>query len=462
MINRRTIFIIVLFIVFFSINIYAGNNLSVDTFKINLLSFFIRPVFLFTGFVSLFIFALRFKEKDYSFLYFGLFVLMSAIPELDESFYFSVFPLPQKHFLLYTISPPYCTIIFFILFTISTFGAGWKNILNYLWKINLAGLIISITLHFMPVKIESKVLILTFLIIAFISSIVIFIIILKSEFYKKLRNNLVFRTSIVAFVCISIISIFLAKNDKSEGLFLIGVLFLSFGMMNILVVKFMAFIQDAANYKIELERNKIELLEARQANLQAQYESLKGQINPHFLFNSLNALSSLCYPKPNPEKAKKFIDEFSKIFRYILEIQDKTVIELRSELEFLNSYYYLQKIRFDKDLQLQISIDNDKYNMLLPPLTLQVLVENAIKHNQVKSETPLKVTIENFNNVLHIRNNLQRRNKINVPSTKIGQENLIKRYQLISELTPEFYEKNNQYIAKIPLLNDEYDKSPDN
>lgn len=100
--------------------------------------------------------------------------------------------------------------------------------------------------------------------------------------------------------------------------------------------------------------------------------------------------------------------------------------------------------------------------MLLPPLTLQVLVENAIKHNQVKSETPLKITIENFDNVLLVRNNIQRRNKINVPSTKIGQTNLIKRYQLISELAPEFYEKNNQYISKIPLLNDEYDKSSDN
>jgi LytS/YehU family sensor histidine kinase len=206
---------------------------------------------------------------------------------------------------------------------------------------------------------------------------------------------------------------------------------------------------------MELELNKIELLEAKQANFQAQFESLKGQINPHFLFNSLNALSSLCYPEPKPERANEFIDEFSKIFRYILEIKDKSVVELKSELDFLSAYYYLQKIRFEEDLQLSIFIEKDIYNMLLPPLSLQLLVENAIKHNQIRTDIPLKISIEHQGNILVVRNNLLRRNKSDITSTKIGQTNLINRYQHISEQTPRFYEKDGYYIAEIPLLRDE-------
>jgi LytS/YehU family sensor histidine kinase len=280
-------------------------------------------------------------------------------------------------------------------------------------------------------------------------------VILKSELYKSLRNQVVFQFSILFFIGTSVVSMFFSNESTGEGLFLMGVLFLSFGMINILFVRFISTIQKATNYKIKLERNKTELLKAKQANFQAQFESLKGQINPHFLFNSLNALSSLCYPNPKPERAKKFIDEFSKIFRYILEIKDKTVVELKEELNFLNAYYYLQKIRFEDDLQLNVFIDNDICNMLLPPLTLQVLVENAIKHNQIRTNMPLKISIEYKNHVLIIKNNLQRRSKSDITSTKIGQTNLINRYQHITDLMPVFYEKDGFYIAEIPLLIDD-------
>lgn len=430
------------------------NEIFIEAIQADPLSFFIRPIFLFIGLVSLFIFILRIKQKEYSFLYFGLFIIVAAIPELDNPIYLSLFNLSPTHSLLYLIVPPYCVLIFFILFTRSIFGKGRKGVVNYMLYAILAGFVMTILLHFLPVAIRSKFLIYVFIAITIISAGGIISVILRSAFYKSLRKQLLFRFSIFFFIGISIVSLFFT-NEDNEGLFLVAVLFLSFGMMNVLAVKFIDTVQKAANYKIELERNKIELLETKQANIQAQLESLKGQINPHFLFNCLNALSSLCYPEPKPERAKKFIDEFSKIFRYILEIKDKSVVELQSELDFLNAYYYLQKIRFGDDLQLSVLIDKNIHDMLLPPLSLQVLVENAIKHNQIRTGIPLKISIEHRGNVLIVKNNLQRRNKSDITSTKIGQTNLIRRYQHITKQMPVFYEKDGCYIAEIPLLEDD-------
>jgi sensor histidine kinase YesM len=431
------------------------NELLTEAIQNELMSFFIRPIFLFIGLISFFIFALRFRQKDYPFFYFGLFIIIAAIPELDNTIYLLLFNLSPTHTLLYLILPPYFMLLFFTLFIKSIFGAGWKGIVNYVLQVIIAGLVITILLHVTPIAVNSQFLIYAFLVITIVSGGCIVSVILKSGFYKSLRKHLIFRFSIFFFIGTSIASLFFKNESISESLFLLAVLFLSFGMMNILVVRIIDTIEKAANYKIELERNKTELLETKQASIQAQFESLKGQLNPHFLFNSLNALSSLCYPDPKPERAKKFIDEFSKIFRYILEIKDKAVVELKSELDFLNAYYYLQKIRFEEDLQLSICIDEDIYNMLLPPLSLQLLVENAIKHNQIGTDAPLEITIENIKDILIVKNNLQRKKKSDITSTKTGQTNLVKRYQLITEQVTVFYEKDGFYIAKIPLLQDD-------
>ncbi|MFC4723571.1 histidine kinase [Geojedonia litorea] len=198
--------------------------------------------------------------------------------------------------------------------------------------------------------------------------------------------------------------------------------------------------------KIQLaERNR--LLESE--NILVQFETLRTQVSPHFLFNSLNALTSLI--KTDTEKALKFTKEFSKIFRNTLELKSKNIITLKEELDHVNSYLYLQRMRFDSNLEIKIAIDSNFLNHFLPPFSLQMVIENAIKHNTITSESPLHIKIKATQDFLIITNNLQTR-QVTEDSTKTGVKNIISRYQYISDLEPTFEVKNNQFYVKLPLI----------
>lgn len=185
------------------------------------------------------------------------------------------------------------------------------------------------------------------------------------------------------------------------------------------------------------------------ANIQSQFEALKSQINPHFLFNSLSVLSSII--PTDPEKAVDFVNKFSKIYRYVLDVKDEIVIELKDELDFVMSYIFLQKIRFGENLKIVANIDAKVLNNFVLPLSLQLLIENAIKHNEISDKYPLTITISNNEEYLIVRNNLQQIQDDN-NSTKIGLKNLTKRYKLISDSVPRFYVKENDFVAEISFL----------
>jgi len=187
-------------------------------------------------------------------------------------------------------------------------------------------------------------------------------------------------------------------------------------------------------------------------NIQSQFETLKNQVNPHFLFNSLNALSSII--TENPEKAVEFVNKFSSIYRYVLDVKDLTSVELKEELDFVKSYIYLQKIRYGENLHVILNIDKQKLNSRIMPLSLQVLVENAIKHNEISDVYPLRIEITNIDDYLIVKNNLQKIS-YNLDSPKIGLKNLTERYKLVSNSKPYFHQTGNEFIAGIPLLTDE-------
>ncbi len=208
----------------------------------------------------------------------------------------------------------------------------------------------------------------------------------------------------------------------------------------------------------ELTKTNTELLKVQKENLQSQFEVLKSQINPHFMFNSLNVLSGLI--NSDVAKAQLFIDEFSQIYRYVLETIEQTVVTLGKELDFMRSYLFLQQIRYGESLTYSVDIIAGQLQLLVPPLSLQVLLENAMKHNIVNEEKPLKIEIYSKGNFLIIKNPIQP--KISGTSTGLGLKNLIKRYALISKLEPEFKVENNYYIAKIPLIKVEQDECADN
>ncbi len=181
----------------------------------------------------------------------------------------------------------------------------------------------------------------------------------------------------------------------------------------------------------------------------AKYESLKSQIDPHFLFNSLNVLTSLI--GENPKLAEKFTTKLSKVYRYVLEQKNKDLIELDEELHFAKTYMELLTMRFENAVTFEIpeKASDSEYKIL--PLSLQLLLENTIKHNVVSEENPLKVTIREENGYLVVSNNFNPKT-IMENGTKIGLKNIIDRYHLIT-LKKVVVEKNNEnFIVKLPLL----------
>lgn len=193
-----------------------------------------------------------------------------------------------------------------------------------------------------------------------------------------------------------------------------------------------------------LESERLKKTEAR-----LQFESLKNQVNPHFLFNSLNTLASLI--PVDPEKAEQFVQEFAGIYRYVLEVNGKNFVTLRKEMEFVASYIYLQKIRFGDNLIFENRLDAQVNRYHIPPLIVQNLVENAIKHNLILQEKPLIIRLELIEDRLLITNNLQVRSHP-APSTQTGLKNIAQRLQLVANKDAKFYEKEGYFCAEIPLI----------
>lgn len=185
-----------------------------------------------------------------------------------------------------------------------------------------------------------------------------------------------------------------------------------------------------------------------QEKLIFQYETLKSQVNPHFLFNSLNSLSSLV--RKDPDLSEKYIQKLSTIYRYILENDNKELVPLSAEIEFVNNYFYLQKIRDEEKIELKIELKGIG-NIQVLPVSLQLLVENALKHNSATRKQPLEIIIhfEGMDKVV-VRNNLQKKTQLN-GSSKIGLKNLKERSRLILNREVEIQETADEFVVKIPV-----------
>lgn len=199
----------------------------------------------------------------------------------------------------------------------------------------------------------------------------------------------------------------------------------------------------------EIERFKKE-------NLETQFEMLRMQVNPHFLFNSLNTLSSLIYQ--NQDIASQFVRELSSVYRYILEKRKSELSTLDEELLFIDSYKYLLSLRFDKKLIFDLSIDENAKEKVIVPLTLQILIENAVKHNVISTKKPLKISISTQNNsILEVRNNLQPKQTSSY-SSGIGLDNIRSRLEILTDRQLEVIKTDEEFIVKVPLLTKHKDK----
>jgi LytS/YehU family sensor histidine kinase len=188
----------------------------------------------------------------------------------------------------------------------------------------------------------------------------------------------------------------------------------------------------------------------RSENIQSQFEVLKNQVNPHFLFNSLNTLITII--PENPPLAVQFAEKLSSVYRYILQNKDKELVSLQTELDFAKAYIFMLKIRFGENFQVNIQIPDKYLQNAIPPLTLQMLIENAIKHNIVSTEKPLilEMYVEK-GDVLLVRNNFQKK-KVGEQSTHLGLANIKNRYKYLTDKHVDVIATQVIFEVALPLI----------
>jgi two-component system LytT family sensor kinase len=200
----------------------------------------------------------------------------------------------------------------------------------------------------------------------------------------------------------------------------------------------------------QLSEIQIETERLEKENAQAKFTALRNQVSPHFLFNNFSILTSLI--ETDPALSIQFISRLSKAYRYILEQSDHERIILKKELDFLKTYIFLLNTRFDDKLRVSIDLsEHDAGHYSVAPLTLQLLIENAVKHNQMSAEAPLKVFIYIESNYLIVSNPIQLRPKLET-STGLGLQNIINRYKLLTAYPVLVEDEETVFVVKIPLL----------
>ncbi len=200
-----------------------------------------------------------------------------------------------------------------------------------------------------------------------------------------------------------------------------------------------------ANWK----RSLVEVEKYKAESYQAQLQNLKDQVNPHFMFNNLSVLSSLVYK--DQDKAVDFINQLSKVYRYLLDSRTLELVTLKEELAFIGSYTYLLQIRFDRNLVFKMDIPSDYESRLIPPMALQMLIENAIKHNEISEAFPLTIQVGIRNGKVEVRNAIRLRSNPET-SCKTGLKNIRERYRFFTDEEVEVEETKEHFTVRIPLL----------
>jgi LytS/YehU family sensor histidine kinase len=209
-------------------------------------------------------------------------------------------------------------------------------------------------------------------------------------------------------------------------------------------------IQEAMYFFKEWRKTILEAEQLKRENIASQFETLKSQVNPHFLFNSLNTLITII--PEDPQLAVAFVQKLSNVYRYVLQNKDKELVTLAEEMKVAEAYLFLLKTRFGENLRVHVDIPAGQLGKFIAPLTLQMLLENAIKHNVVSAEKPLHIDLYvEKDEVLVVKNNLQR--KSSVPdSTQTGLANISQRYRLLCQQAVEVIVTASNFMVVLPLL----------
>lgn len=215
-----------------------------------------------------------------------------------------------------------------------------------------------------------------------------------------------------------------------------------------LITFFVSVVLHGRTFLLGWRQSSVEAERLKKERIAAQYETLKNQVNPHFLFNSLNVLTALVHK--DADLAERFIKQLSNVYRYVLESRDKEVVPLSEEIEQLEAYIFLMKIRFGESLK--VNIDAPDLDGHIAPLTLQMLVENALKHNEVSRNHPLSIDVFLAENAwIVVKNSIKPRNSVG-ESTGVGLENIRSRYKFLSQKEVVISQNDGFFTVKIPII----------
>ncbi|BDD02948.1 sensor histidine kinase [Aureibacter tunicatorum] len=279
---------------------------------------------------------------------------------------------------------------------------------------------------------------------------------LKFSWIKQLRKRLFWSLTLFVVVNLSIttflhfwLNIYFGGKMLWPWELWSSPMFLKNGTGTLLISLFMSLIFQCISFFTEWKTTFVEKEKLKTQHMESQLTAMKNQLNPHFLFNSLNVLSELVHE--DADLSEMFIQKLSHIYRYILAVQDKPLIELSEELKICEDYIFLQKIRFEERLIVDIHIDPEELNTKLPPLCLQLLLENAMKHNQMTKKTPLKIEVIINNDHLIVRNNMTKKNEKAI-SMGLGLQNIDKRYTMLNDKGINTFSDQESFEVHLPLI----------
>jgi len=214
---------------------------------------------------------------------------------------------------------------------------------------------------------------------------------------------------------------------------------------------FLTFLHEGIDRYESWKASQEEMEQLKKTYSHSRLHGLKSQVNPHFLFNSLNSLSSLI--SEDEEQAEQFLDEMSKVYRYMLRNDEEQLVTLDTELKFVASYTYLLKARYGDGLQVQIDINENEKQKELPPLSLQTIIENAITQNTISKSSPLQIHITaTGNGILEVTNTLQPKQRTAELETEAELDNLVNKYQLLNEQKVTIQDTATQRLIQLPLM----------
>jgi two-component system LytT family sensor kinase len=217
---------------------------------------------------------------------------------------------------------------------------------------------------------------------------------------------------------------------------------------------FLTILHEAVSKFESYKATLIETEQLKKEYMHSQLLGLKSQVNPHFLFNGLNSLSSLI--SEEPAKAERFLDEMSKVYRYMLRNDEDQLVELQTELNFIASYYYLLHVRYGDGVQLIIDVPAEQRERQIPPLTLQFLFEHAFNRNMISKERPLIIEIRSLScDWLEVKNNIQEKVGADDHAHKEGLENIVNKFRLLCQQTVNIEDSGTHRIVRIPLIKKE-------